>query len=141
MRWRWQGRKVKIQGMNSVSPHLAVGTDLVAVERIEALVRRYGERFTKRVFTAGELAACAGRSESLAACWAAKEAAAKALGTGIGPVAPDEIEVVHDQARRPVLYLHGRAQALAMQLGLTCWAVSLSHDGGLALAVVVALGQ
>lgn len=121
-------------------PGLAVGADLAAVERFEALVRRYGERFTARVFTGGEVADCAGRPESLAACWAAKEAAAKALGTGIGPVAPNEIEVVHDSARRPALRLHGRAQALAQQLGLTRWAVSLSHDGGLALAVVVALG-
>jgi len=118
---------------------IAVGTDLVEVRRITRLVERYGERFTRRVFTPGELADCAGRPESLAARWAAKEAVAKALGTGIGRVGFQDIEVIQDRAGKPDLWLSGEARTLAERLGLTCWAVSLTHDGGLALAFVIAI--
>ena len=86
-----------ISNQLSAISHLAVGTDLVEVRRIVALVERYGERFTRRVFTPGELADCGGRAESLAARWAAKEAAAKALGCGIGAVAWHDIEVVRTE--------------------------------------------
>lgn len=123
---------------------LAIGTDLVAVGRVAQLVARYGERFMQRVFTAREQADCSGGSEetrmnSLAARWAAKEATAKALGTGFGPVNHLEIEVVRDEQGCPHVCLHGRAAELAQARGLNRWAVSLSHDGGLALAFVVAL--
>lgn len=117
---------------------LAAGVDLVEVRRVAALMARYGERFTGRVFTAAELADCAGRAESLAARWAAKEAVAKALGTGIGAVAFQEIEVTRGPVGQPELRLHGCAASLAARLGLTRWALSLAHDGGLALAFVVA---
>ncbi len=119
--------------------NLAVGTDLVKIARVAAVVARYGDRFTGRVYTAGELADCAGRAESLAARWAAKEAAAKALGVGIGRVAFRELEVVRGASGQPGLLLHGRAAALAADLGLSYWALSLAHDGGLALAFVVAM--
>jgi holo-[acyl-carrier protein] synthase len=117
---------------------LAVGADLVEIRRIAALVERHGERFTGRVYTPGELADCDGRAESLAARWAAKEAVAKALGTGIGAVAWREIEVVRGDSGCPAVKLHGRAATLAAQHGLRRWALSLAHDGGLALAFVVA---
>ncbi len=119
---------------------LAVGTDLVEIARIATLVERYGDRFTERVFTVGELVDCAGRAESLAARWAAKEAVAKALGVGIGPVAFREIEVVREVAGQPTLRLHGAAAQLAAGRGLAQWGLSLAHDGGLALAFVVAVG-
>jgi holo-[acyl-carrier protein] synthase len=118
---------------------LAVGTDLVEIRRIAELLDRHGDRFTRRVFTPGELADCGGRAESLAARWAAKEAVAKALGTGIGAVAWQEIEVVRSKDGCPAVKLHSRAAALAADRGLTRWALSLAHDGGLALAFVVAL--
>jgi holo-[acyl-carrier protein] synthase len=117
---------------------LAVGVDLVEVRRIAALVERHGERFTGRVFTPGEVADCDGRAESLAARWAAKEAVAKALGTGIGAVGWHEIEVLRGEGGCPAVLLHGRAAALAADRGLARWALSLAHDGGLALAFVVA---
>ena len=118
---------------------LAVGADLVEIRRIAALVERYGERFTDRVFTLGELADCGGRAESLAARWAAKEAVAKALGTGIGAVTWQEIEVVCGENGCPAVKLHGRAAVLAADHGLRQWALSLAHDGGMALAFVVAI--
>lgn len=115
---------------------LAVGADLVEIDRVAALVDQYGGRFTRRVFTECELADCAGRAESLAARWAAKEATAKALGTGIGAVAFREIEVVRETSGQPALRLHGAAAQLAAARGLTQWALSLAHDGGFALAFV-----
>ena len=117
---------------------LAVGVDLVEIRRIAALVEQHGERFTGRVFTPGEVADCGGRAESLAARWAAKEAVAKALGTGIGAVGWQEIEVMRGESGCPAVILHGRAATLAVDRGLTRWALSLTHDGGLALAFVVA---
>lgn len=119
--------------------NLAVGADLVEVRRIAELITQYGERFTRRVFTAQELADCRDRVDSLAARWAAKEAVAKALGTGFGPVEHLDIEIVRDEICCPFVVLHERAAALAEARGLTRWAISLSHDGGMALAFVVAL--
>ena len=116
---------------------IVAGADLVEIKRIAAAVDRHGERFLQRVFTGGELSACDGRPDSLAARWAAKEAVAKALGTGIGVVTFREIEVIQDDCRCPALRLHGNAASLALERGLTEWAVSLAHDGGLALAFVV----
>jgi holo-[acyl-carrier protein] synthase len=129
-----------VRGQGSGIGKLAVGADLIEVRRIDALVEGYGERFTTRVFTPGELAACGGRAESLAARWAAKEAVAKALGTGIGVVAWREIEVLRGENGCPAVRLHGRAQIMADERGLTQWALSLAHDGGMALAFVVAMG-
>jgi holo-[acyl-carrier protein] synthase len=117
---------------------LVVGVDLVEVRRIAVLMARHGERFTARVFTPGEVADCAGRAESLAARWAAKEAVAKALGTGIGVAGWQEIEIVRGGSGCPAVVLHGRAAALAAERGLARWALSLAHDGGMALAFVVA---
>jgi holo-[acyl-carrier protein] synthase len=118
---------------------LAAGTDLIEIDRVAGVVERHGDRFLQRVFTPDELAACEGRADSLAARWAAKEAVAKALGTGIGHVAWREIEVVLDDCRCPSLRFHGAAAALAADRGLTQWAISLAHDGGLAMAFVVAM--
>ncbi len=119
---------------------LVAGADLVEIKRIAAAIDRHGERFLRRVFTEDELTASGGRADSLAARWAAKEAAAKALGTGVGAVAFHEIEVIQDDCRCPALRLHGAAADLAAMRGLTQWAVSLAHDGGFALAFVVAMG-
>ncbi len=119
---------------------IRLGTDLVEISRLEEVLSRQGERFLRRIYTPQELEDCAGKLPSLAARWAAKEAVAKALGTGIGPVAFQEIEVRRGPRREPLLHLHGRAAALAAELGLVEWAVSLSHTRHYALATVVALG-
>jgi holo-[acyl-carrier protein] synthase len=120
---------------------IAVGVDLIEISRIEAMVERYGDRFLERVYTEGELAYAAGRLSALAARWAAKEAAAKALGTGIGQVAFRELEVVCDAQGKPELWLHGNAARLAARLNLGQFALSLSHTAGYALAFVVAQGR
>jgi holo-[acyl-carrier protein] synthase len=120
---------------------LATGIDLIEVSRVEAVVARHGERFLKRIFTPAELSICAGRPESLAARFAAKEAVAKALGCGIGPVTWQEIEILGNEQNAPRLRLHGAAQDLAGKLGLEAWSISLSHTREHAVAVAVALGN
>jgi len=120
---------------------LRTGVDLIEIERLEQTIGRHGDRFLERVFTPGELQECGGNMASLAARFAAKEAVSKALGTGIGAVTWREIEILRGPAREPVLHLHGAAAALAAQLGLETWSISLSHTFTHAVAVAVALGK
>lgn len=114
------------------------GLDAVEPARIAALIARWGERFLGKVFTPAERALCRERPQSLAARFAAKEAVAKALGTGVGAVAWREIEVLANARGKPVLVLHGAAAARASALGLRHWSLSLTHLAGVALAFVVA---
>lgn len=121
------------------APRLLIGTDLVAVERVESLLADCDE-LAQQVFTARELAYCAGRarrrSDHLAARFAAKEAVMKALG--IGATVPwSDIEVVNGIDGRPELRLHGQAAALARLRGVTEFDISLSHTAGLAMACAV----
>ena len=119
---------------------LRTGIDLIEIARLERTLARHGDAFLQRVYTPAEIERYAGRPQSLAARWAAKEAVAKALGTGIGPVGWHDIEVLEDASRAPTLRLSGRAAERARALGLTEWAISLSHTRELATAVVVASG-
>jgi holo-[acyl-carrier protein] synthase len=114
------------------------GIDAIEPARIAALSARWGERFLGRAFTPAERVICRDRPTSLAARYAAKEAVAKALGTGIGLVAWREIEILANELGRPVLVLHGAAAARAAHLGLQHWSVSMTHLKGVALAMVVA---
>ena len=118
---------------------LRTGIDLVEVDRLQSVVERYGSRFTDRVFTSREMKEASRNPASLAARFAAKEAASKALGTGIGDITWQEIEVLRGPAREPILRLHGKAAELADQLKLDSWSVSLSHTQTHAVAMVVAL--
>ena len=120
---------------------LATGVDLIEVSRVEAAVDRYGERFLRRIFTSRELSMTHGRAESLAARFAAKEAVAKTLGVGIGEVSWLDVEVLSGPNRQPELHLHGNAARLAAELGLTRWALSLSHSQQFAIAMVTAMGE
>jgi len=119
-----------------------LGTDLVAIPRVENLLARHRERFLSRVFTAAEQAECLGRARPaihLAARVAAKEAAMKALGSGWGlGVQWLDVEVWSKDGTPPSLVLAGGARARAEALGIRQTLVSLSHDGEYALAVVIA---
>ena len=121
-------------------PHstIACGVDLVDIDRIADMVLRYGERFLGRVWTEGELAICKGRYPELAARFAGKEAAMKALGTGVRGVGWREIEIGRDELGKPLLFLYGGAAKRASELGLTAWSISLTHSRLMACAVVVA---
>ncbi len=119
----------------------SIGVDLVEVERVQALAIRYGERFLSRVFTEQELAYCRGRSPELAARFAAKEAVSKALGVGIqhqDGVGWREIQVVSDAHGKPGIELSGTAARRAGELGLSTFALSLSHTREYAIAMLVA---
>ncbi|WP_196717334.1 holo-ACP synthase [Actinomyces trachealis] len=132
---------------------MAIGTDLVSVLRLKARLTAV-PALAERIFTARERELCAGRTESLAARLAAKEAVLKALGSALAAVGdanssgihePDswrltDIEVSSAPGAPPLLSLHGPAAHLAAALDVQCWHLSLAHDGGVALAYVVAEG-
>ena len=117
------------------------GIDLAEIGRIQQSMDRYGARFLDRVYTAAEQAYCRRKrnaAESFAARFTAKEAGAKALGTGISfGVSWREIEVVRQPGGRPVLKFHGRAAEIAARLGVIHSALSLTHTAELAMASVV----
>ena len=117
------------------------GIDLVEISRIQQSLERFGKRFLDRVYTAAEQAYCLRKrnaAESLAARFAAKEAGAKALGTGISRgVSWLEIEVVREPGGRPAIRFHGRAAEIARNLGVANVALSITHTGTLSMASVV----
>jgi holo-[acyl-carrier protein] synthase len=121
---------------------LGIGTDLIEIERVQQSLNRFGERFMRKVFTAGEVAYCRRKkqaSESFAARFAAKEAAAKALGTGISRgISWQEIEVRRQPGERPTLHLSGRAAERASAMGVRSLHLSLTHSRDVAMAVVIA---
>jgi holo-[acyl-carrier protein] synthase len=135
------GRRLKVFLVCYCCVMLAgTGIDLIEVPRIARSIERYGERFLQRIFTDDEIAYCRARAsaaESFAARFAAKEAGAKALGTGIQHgVSWKELEVRRAPDSRPTLFLSGRARAIAGQLGVTRVSLSLTHTASLAVATV-----
>jgi len=120
---------------------LGSGIDLVEIGRIQQSLERYGQRFLNRVYTSAEQAYCLRKrkaAESLAARFAAKEAAAKALGTGISRgVNWLEIEVTREPGGRPTLRFHGRASEIAARLGVVHAALSITHTSDLSMANVI----
>ena len=124
---------------------ISTGVDLLHIDRVRAALERHGPRFLARVYTPGEIEYCAGRLPALAARFAAKEAASKALGTGMLILSAEgigfhEAEVVNDPRGRPQLVLHGRAAMLARTQGWREWSLSLAHERDIAIAVVTACG-
>jgi holo-[acyl-carrier protein] synthase len=120
---------------------IGTGVDITETARIEDALRKHGERFTRRVYTPAEIAYCErfkNPAERLAARFAAKEAAFKALGTGWREgVRWVDVEVTHAPSGRPELVLRGRAEEIARRLGVTRTAVSLSHSGLYVIAQVI----
>ena len=120
-----------------------VGVDALDIDRLRrALARR--PSLAARLFTDAErayAAAAADPAPRLAARLCAKEAVAKALGTGIGPVSWRDVEVVRAPSGAPSLRLAGRAARLAAAAGVARWHLSLSHTPGLALAMAVGEGE
>lgn len=121
---------------------LGIGTDLVEVDRIRDLLARHGDRFKSKAFTADEISycdRCADPAIHYAARFAAKEAAAKALGTGLWAEGVDwkHIEVRRAESGAPSLILHETALTHAENRGFREALVSLSHTSTLATAVVL----
>jgi holo-[acyl-carrier protein] synthase len=114
--------------------------DLIEVERLRDAIELHGKRFLNRIYTEKEIAENFGKIESLAGRFAAKEAAAKALGCGIGDVSWKEIEILRGDSGEPILVLHGAAEKKSKDLGLARWSVSVSHTRLQAVALVVGVG-
>jgi len=120
---------------------ISVGIDVVAVDRFAASLART-PALARRLFTPGEQVTANGvprGAASLAARFAVKEAAAKALGVPSGMDWHD-CQVVSENSGRPVLEVTKTVAAAAAALGITSWRISVSHDAGIAAAVVIALG-
>ncbi len=113
---------------------MQIGTDIIVIERIEKLVKRYGIKFKQRFLSPKEIAV-ARRVESIAGFWAAKEAISKALGCGIGAqLSFHDIIIAKDHRGRPYFKLTKEAQKVHK---IKNSSLSISHDGGFAIAVVV----
>jgi holo-[acyl-carrier protein] synthase len=118
-----------------------IGSDLIRVSRLAAVLQRHGDRLAARILSTGEqgdYASAPDRAAFLAKRWAAKEAAAKALGTGIRDgLRLAHFAVGHDVLGRPTLSLEGRAAELAEAAGIVACHLSISDEGGWAQAFVV----
>ncbi len=120
---------------------LGTGIDLVAVERIQHSLDKYGNRFKKRIFSDKEIDYCDSRPHPglhYAARFAAKEAYVKAIGTGFRfGIKHTEIEISHDELGKPVLTVQGNALTEATKRGVKIFHVSLSHTDEQGMAIVL----
>jgi holo-[acyl-carrier protein] synthase len=120
---------------------VGTGIDIAEVPRIRQAIGRFGDRFLRRIYTAGEILYCeskANREERYAARFAAKEAAMKALGTGWSHgVRWRDCEVTRLPGGRPTMTFHGPAGEIAAKLGVRNVALSLSHTTEQAIAQVI----
>lgn len=118
-----------------------IGTDLVKIERIERVIKKWGDRFIDRVFTLDEREFCFKRVSPYSAFalrFAAKEAFSKALGTGMRRgVAWRDIEVYHYKSGKPGLKLHGKSLDLCRDEEITNFHVSLSDEKEYGVAMVI----
>ena len=119
---------------------VSVGVDVVDIVAFTHNERVGGLRWLRKLFTEAELAAAAGRINQLATGFAGKEASAKVLRTGFRGVSPRDIEVIRASHGEPMIQLHGQAKEAARVEGIEVIAVSLSRDGGMAVAVAIGLG-
>ena len=120
---------------------IGTGVDLAEVHRIKASIERFGAKFIERIYTPVETAYVerkANRFERYAARFAAKEAGMKALGTGWSRgVRWQDFEVVNLPSGRPTLKLHGAAQTIAAEIGVTAISLSLTHTSDTGMAHVI----
>ncbi len=132
--------------LSDALPHgtdvVGVGIDLCEISRIRDAIARHGPRFTARLFLAGEIRRAPSSpayAEHVAGLFAAKEAAMKALGTGMRGVAFSEIAVVRGPGGPPRLAFLGRAMEHARRLSVGAAHVTITHDRHTAAAVVLLL--
>jgi holo-[acyl-carrier protein] synthase len=120
---------------------VGIGVDLVEIERIRAIHQRHGDRFVKRILTPAEAAYVLEHkdpAQRLSGRWAAKEAALKALGTGLAEgLSWRDLEILPDERGKPVLQLFGKARERAALLQAGRCHITITHSEGLALAQVI----
>ncbi len=112
---------------------VGIGVDIVELERFQSKLDGT-PALIERIFTEAERDQA---TQSLAGCWAAKEALIKALGNPVG-LSWQDVAVVKDEKGKPFLAVSGETQSRAQSMGITNWHLSISHDGGMACAMVVA---
>ena len=124
---------------------VGIGTDVVSIERIARTLDRFGDRFVARVLTPeerGRFDTTVAKASHLAKRWAAKEAFAKAIGTGIhAPFTWHSITVASDARGKPVIVANGAMEQYLRDRGVTASHISLSDDAGVAVAFVVLEGR
>ena len=122
---------------------LGLGTDIVEIERIRAMIERHGEIFLKRCFTADEIAYADKHRDAaprFAGRWAAKEAVVKVLGTGfVKGITFHDIEVRSLDSGQPCIQLSGGAQEIAAGLGISSVLITISHANLYATATAVGM--
>ena len=120
---------------------IGLGIDLIELGRVRKTLERFGERFLRRVYTEGEIRYCCAKADpvpSLAGRFAVKEAAMKALGTGYSRgVWFRRIEVARRKGEAPTLLFHGGAKDRADAMGVDRASISITHERGMAAAVVI----
>ncbi len=121
-----------------------IGIDIAEIERIRHIFERFGKRFTDKILTSEEqkkLSSYRDPAPHLATLWAAKEAGAKALGTGFSHgIHPQCFEIIHSVSGKPEIQLRKAALAHAKKLGVTKAHISLSHEKGISAATVILEG-
>ena len=115
-----------------------IGIDIIEITRIDRAIARWGERFLQRIYTETELKLYRHKLSSLAARFAGKEATLKALSPPCKCLSWREIEILSEPNGKPSVYLYGKAQNRAKNLGLNSLAISLSHSREYAIAFVTA---
>ena len=122
---------------------LGLGTDIVEIERIRAMIERHGETFLKRCFTADEIAYADKHRDAavrFAGRWAAKEAVVKVLGTGfVKGITFHDIEVLPLDSGQPCIQLSGGAQEIAAGMGISSVLITISHAKLYATATAVGM--
>jgi len=115
---------------------IGIGIDITPIERISGMREKYGDKFLEKLLAQGEQG---GNAETLAGLWAAKEAVAKALGSGYNGFGPTDICISRDALGAPSVDLRGKAAEIALSRGITTVKLSISHAAGLAVACAVTL--
>ncbi len=119
-----------------------IGVDRITIARVRAAIDRFGPRFLERIYTETEREQAERKGDParrLAMLFAAKEAVAKALGTGFRDgVAANGIETIHQRSGAPTIQLHGTAARIAEARGIASVHISLTDEDGVAIAFAVA---
>jgi len=117
------------------------GVDLVKIERIEKIIKRWGNNFTSRIFTSLEREYCekkkGNKYQSYAGKFSAKEALLKALGLGLRGVNWKEIEIKNDKIGQPIMNISGKLKNIASSKGVRKYFISISHTKEYAVAQVI----
>ena len=123
---------------------IGCGIDLVKIERIEKIIKKWGDNFVLRIFTSLEKEYCekkkTNKYQSYAGKFAAKEALLKALGLGLREANWKEVEIKNDELGQPIIDTSGKLKNIASTKGVSRYFISISHTKEYAIAQVILEG-